>query len=191
MYFNLIEKKSSECILCIKKKIDIVKESQPFLYINKNNIILKKIFNILLDGCKENYTYDCKCGKNSSEDILCTKVNYTIESYPKFLNILIDMSYDDLVKFKDSIIDLTEDSIVLAFNIEYKLKGIIAVPSFNHYISIIFNPMGRLIDKNFKANLIYYHDGNANGGKICEVSYDLDWKNLGIPYVIVYELLNN
>ena len=31
----------------------------------------------------------------------------------------------------------------------------------------------------------------ANGGKICEVSYDLDWKNLGIPYVIVYELLNN
>ena len=101
------------------------------------------------------------------------------------------MSYDDLVKFKDSIIDLTEDSIVLAFSIEYKLKGIIAVPSFNHYISIIFNPIGRLIDKNFKANLIYYHDGNANGGKICEVSYDLDWKNLGIPYVIVYELLNN
>ena len=101
------------------------------------------------------------------------------------------MSYADLFKFKDSIIDITEDSIVLAFNIEYKLKGIIAVPSFNHYISLIFNSMGRLIDKNFKANLIYYHYGNANGGKICEVSYDLDWKNLGIPYVIVYELLNN
>ena len=191
VYFNLIEKKYSECILCKKKKIDIIKESQPFLYINKDNIILKKIINIVLDGCKENYTYDCECRKNSSEDLLCTKVNYTIESYPKFLNILIDMSYDDLVKFKDSIIDLTEDSIILAFNIEYKLKGIIAVPSFNHYISIIFKPSGHLIDKNFKANLIYYHDGNANGGKICEVSYDLDWKNLGIPYVIVYELLNN
>ena len=101
------------------------------------------------------------------------------------------MSYDDLVKYKDSIFDLTEDSIVLAFSIEYKLKGIIAVPSFNHYICIIFNPMGCLIDKNFKANLIYYHDGNANGGNICEVSYGLDWKNLGIPYVIVYELVNN
>ena len=47
VYFNLIEKKYSECILCKKKKIDIVKERQPFLYINKNNIILKKIFNIL------------------------------------------------------------------------------------------------------------------------------------------------
>ena len=76
------------------------------------------------------------------------------------------MSYDDLVKFKDSIIDLTEDSIILAFNIEYKLKGIIAVPSFNPYISIIFNQLDRLIDKNFKANLIYYHDGNASRGKI-------------------------
>ena len=60
MYFNLIEKKSSECILCKKKKIDIVKESQPFLYINKNNI-----FNILLDGLKENYIYDCGYRKNS------------------------------------------------------------------------------------------------------------------------------
>ena len=133
-------------VFYVKRKNWFVKESQSFLYINKNNIILKKIINILLDGSKENYIYDCECRKNSSEDILCTKVNYTIESYPKFLNILIDMSYDDLVKFKDSIIDLTEDSIILAFNIEYKLKGIIAVPSFNHYISIIFNPMGRLID---------------------------------------------
>ena len=75
------------------------------------------------------------------------------------------MSYDDLVKFKDSIIDLTEDSIILAFNIEYKLKGIIAVPSFNHYISIIFNSMGRLIDKNFKANLIYYHEAKCKRRK--------------------------
>ena len=91
MYFNLIEKKSSECILCKKKKIDIVKESQPFLYINKNNIILKKIFNILLDGCKEKYTYDCECRKKSLEDLLCTKVKYNIESYPNYLIVLFDM----------------------------------------------------------------------------------------------------
>ena len=65
--------------------------------------------------------YSCNEVKLMKEDLLCTKVNYTIESYPKFLNISIDMSYDYLVKFKDSIIDLTEDSIVLAFNIEYKL----------------------------------------------------------------------
>ena len=32
------------------------------------------------------------------QKIYYTKINYTIESYPKFLNILMDMSFDNLVK---------------------------------------------------------------------------------------------
>ena len=62
--FCLQEKKYSECILCGRKNLEIVKEIQPFIYVNKNNIFLKNIFNILLEECKERYIYDCQCRRN-------------------------------------------------------------------------------------------------------------------------------
>ena len=189
--FCLKEKKYSECILCGRKNIEIIDESQPFLYVNSNNISLKNIFNILLEECKEKYIYDCPCRINEKEDLLCNKVKYSIESYPFYLNVLFDMSFKDLEKYKESIFKIAEDIIVLNMNKKYKLKGIISLPSYNHYICIIFNPMGKYIDDSFKANNIYYHDGNANNGKICSLNIEEDWKVLGIPYILAYELIRN
>ena len=51
--------------------------------------------------------------------------------------------------------------------------------------------MGKYVDDSFKANNIYYHDGTANGGKIVPLNIDEDWKNLGIPYILVYELIKS
>ena len=67
----------------------------------------------------------------------------------------------------------------------------ISLPSFDHYICIIFNPMGKYIDNEFKSNYIYYHVGKKNDGKISVINYSEDWKDLGIPYILVYEMLNN
>ena len=77
--FCLKENKISECIICGKTSSEIVQDSKPFIYITKENIDKNNIFNILLEECKEKYIYDCECRKNSSEDLLCTKVKYTIE----------------------------------------------------------------------------------------------------------------
>ena len=152
--FCLQEKKYSECILCGRKNLELIKEIQPFIYVNKNNIFLKNIFNILLEECKERYIYDCQCRRNEKEDLIYTKVKYTLESYPCYLNILFDMTFQDLENNKENIFKIAEDIIFLNKNIEYKLKGIIALPSYNHYICIIFNPMGKYVDDSFKANTI-------------------------------------
>ena len=53
-----------------KKNTEIVEDSKPFIYVNKENINKKNIFNILLEECKEKYIYDCECRKNAIEDLL-------------------------------------------------------------------------------------------------------------------------
>ena len=191
IYFCIKEKKYSECIICGQKNSEVVKESKPFIYVNINNILLKKIFNVLLEEYKEKFTYDCPCRKNENEDLLCNRVKYTIENYPNFLNILFDMSFRELEQYKQNIFQMTEEYIVLNINKKYKLRGIISVPYINHYICIIFNPRGILVNQYFKSNLIYYHDGNENGGELREIRSNEDWKKLGIPYILVYELYPN
>ena len=189
--FCFKESKISECIICGKKTNEVIKEMKPFVYVNINNINEKNIFNILLKKNKENYIYDCECRKNAKEDVLCTRVKYNIEKFTKFMNILFDMSYADLLKYKENIFKIAEDKIILNLNIEYKLKGIIAVPSFNHYSCIIFNPRGNYLKECFQSNLIYYHDGTLNKGKISHIKDGEDWRDLGIPYILIYQLLNN
>ena len=188
--FCFKESKTSECIICGKKETVLIKDLKPFIYINMNNIDKKNIFNILLDRCKENYIYDCECRKNSKEDLLCTKVKYNIENYPIFINVLFDMGYSDLIKYKDNIYKISEDVIFLNINKEYKLKGIILVPSFNHYCCVIFNPRGSHVNEHFHSNFIYYHDGMLNNGKIAMIKEGEDWRNLGIPYILIYQLIN-
>ena len=165
-YFSLKESKSIECIFCGKKINEYIKELNPFLYINNTNINETHIFNILLNRCKEKYSYDCECRKNFTEDLLCIKVNYNIESYPNYLIILFDMAYSELIKYKDNIFKLKEDKLILNLQNENKLKGLISLPSFNHYICITFNTIRRIINQYFNMSNIYYHDGKENNGKI-------------------------
>ena len=127
---------------------------RPLLYINNTNINETHIFNILLKKCKEKYTYDCECRKNSLEDLLCTKVKYNIESYPNYLIVLFDMSNSELENYKDNIFKLTGDKLILNFPKEYKLKSMISLPSSDHYICIIFNPIGRNINEYFIIMMI-------------------------------------
>ena len=190
-YFCFEESKTSECIICQNKKIEIIKELKPFVYVNINNINESDLFNIILTKYKENNIYDCECRKNSKEDVLCTKVKYNLESYPIYMTVIFDMSYSDIYKYKEKIYKITEDYVVLNLNKEYKLKGIISLPSYNHYCSIIFNPTGKYINEYFQPNYIYYYDGMQNDGKIVRIKEGEDWRKLGIPYILNYILVNN
>ena len=103
--------------------------------------------------------------------------------------VIFDMSFSELEKYKDNIFQLAEDKLILNIQKEYKLKGMISLPSIDHYICIIFNPIGTIINEYFRASNIYYHDGKKNNGKIDMIKYGDDWKDLGIPYILVYELI--
>ena len=63
------------------------------------------------------------------------------------------MNYENLHNSKSAIFNLVEDTIILNFKVEYRLSGIIACPSFNHYNAIIFNPFGCKINT-VKAGVI-------------------------------------
>ena len=189
-YFCIKESKSTECILCGKKLLEDNLENKPFIQININDMNKKYIYNILLKRYKELYTYDCECRKNTKEDVLCAKIKYNILSYPKILFALFDMAFSDLMKYKDAIFKLVEEKIILNFNVEYKLAGIISCPYYNHYNSIIFNPIGANIDHNFTSNFIYYHDGTKNEGRITKLNTNEDWHNIGIPYILVFRFID-
>ena len=111
--FCLKEKKYSECILYGRKNFELINEIQSFICMNKNNIIHKNIFNILLEEYKEKYIYDCQCRRNEKEDLLCNKIKYTIESNPYYLNMLFDMTFQDLEKYKENVFKIAEDIIFL------------------------------------------------------------------------------
>ena len=123
--------------------------------------------------------YACECRKNS-EDVFCLKIKYNIISYPEFIFILFDFQYSELNKFNDQNFKLIEEKLVLNINTEYKLSGIIAAPSYNHYNTIVFNPIGITINSNFWANNNYYHDGTLNNGNNMSITEEMDWKSLGI-----------
>ena len=66
------------------QKIEEIKEMQPFIFINGNNINNTSIFNLFLSKYKEIYSYACECRKDKKEDVLCLKIKYNILNFPKF-----------------------------------------------------------------------------------------------------------
>ena len=190
--FCLKENKVTECIICGTKKTEEIKELRPFIYINNTNINQTSIFNLLLEKYKENYSYACECRKNitGNEDILCQKIKYNLLNYPVFLFLLFDFQYTELELYKSQIYKLVEEKLILNIKVEYKLIGMIAAPSINHYNTIVFNPIGQTINPNFIPANIYYHDGNKNGGKIVEIKKGEDWRIKGIPYIVLYKKLD-
>ena len=164
--FYLKENKTSECILCGKKKVEEINEMQSFIFVKENNIKNTRLFNLIFDKYKEIYSYDCDCRKNEKEDFLCVKRKYNNVSYPSFLFLLFDFQYSGLTKYRDNIYQLLDDKITLNLKTEYKLIGVITAPSINHYNTIILNPLGSTINSYFSSNNIYYHDGMLNNGHI-------------------------
>ena len=80
------------------------------------------------------------------------------------------MVFSDLQNYKDSIFKLIEEKIILNFNVEYKLSEIISCPYYNHYNTIIFNPLG----SNIASNCINYHNGTKNEGRITKLNTNKD-----------------
>ena len=109
-----------------------------------------------------------------NQDVLCLKIKYNIVSYPNFIFFIFDFQYFELKNNKAQISKLIEDRIILNLDDEYKLSGIISVPSFNHYKTIIFNPIGLSINTNFNPSKIYHHDGSDNNGKITEIDENMN-----------------
>ena len=69
-YFCIKENKAIECFICGIKKLEAIKDLQPFIFINNTNISEKSIFNLLLSKYKDNYSYAYNCSKilSISED---------------------------------------------------------------------------------------------------------------------------
>ena len=164
---------------------------EPFIFVNENNINNTSIFNILLIKYKEIYSYACECRKNKNEDVLCVKIKYNILNFPKFLFILFDFQYHELNNYKSNIFKLLENTIALYINTVYKLEALICAPCINHFNTVIFNPIGLTINSCFTPNNIYYHDGLRNNGRITALKDGEDWKNIGIPYIVLYKKLDD
>lgn len=81
---------------------------------------------------------------------LTTKIKYVINSFPDYFFVLIDMNYTTMKNFKNEIITLSERELILGFSLTYNLIGLIEIPFNDHYISIIINPSGKFIKKEFK-----------------------------------------
>jgi len=143
----------------------------------------------MLEKYKVIYSYACECWKHEKEDVLCLKIKYNIEAYPEFIFILFDFQYMELVKNKENIFNLLDSKLAFNLKTEYKLVGIIATPKNNHYNVIVFNPIG-VLNTNFTANNIYYHNGYLNNGRISTLKIVGDWKRIGIPYIALYKKLN-
>ena len=62
-----------KCFICGRKTIEEIKEIQPFVFININNINNTSIFNLFLSKYKEIYSYVYEYRKNlpKNEDVLC------------------------------------------------------------------------------------------------------------------------
>ena len=72
--------------------------------------------------------------------------------------LLFDIQYNELNIYKNDIVNVVEDKIILNIKVECLLVGIIAEPKANHFNCIVFNPLGKTADPYFKSNNIYYHD---------------------------------
>ena len=154
---------------------------QPFTFINRNNINNTSLFNIFLAKYKEiySYVYDCRKNLTKTEDVLYLKIKFNIISYPQFLFLIFDFQYSVLRNKKEQIFELIVDHLVLIINAEYKLSGIIAAPSYN--------PISLTINSHFTPDKIYYHDGLYNQGNLGQINENMDWKNIGIPYIALYK----
>ena len=118
------------------------------------------------------------------------KNNYNIVICPNFIFLIFDFQCQELKTNKAQISKLIEDRIILNLDAEYKLSGIISVPSFNHYKTIIFNPIGLSINTNLNPSKIYHYDGLDNNGKITEIDENMNWKDIGIPYIVLYKKID-
>ena len=156
IHYFVSKKINIQNVLFVEKYEEIIKELQPFIFINNDNINNTSLFNVFLNKYKEIYSYACECRKNvpKNEDVLCLKINYNIVSCPNFIFLIFDFQYSELKNNKAQISKLIEDRIILNLDAEYKLSGIISVPSFNHYKTIIFNLIGLSINTNFNSSKI-------------------------------------
>ena len=183
--FCIVEKKFEFCTLCRNKQEFIIKPYYHFFIINEENIKEDSIMNIFIKKYKKYTSYNCLC-KKTDDYFQTTICEYQIISYPIFLMILFDLSYENLLKYSKNIFNLLEQHLILNFDTEYNLKGLVIYPYKNHYSSIIFYPVGSLINTEFKSNKIYIHDSLKNNGKIIEINNINSWKNEGIPYLAIY-----
>ena len=106
-------------------------------------------------------------------------------SYPIFLFLLNNIQYTELTKYKEKIYKLLDNIIIVNLRAEYRWIGLLCAPSINHFNPIIFNSIGLSINNNFTPNNIYYHDGMLNNGCINALKDGEDWKNIGIPYIVL------
>jgi len=101
------------------------------------------------------------------------------------------MNYSTMKNLKEEIIARSERELILGFSLKYILIGLILIPYYDHYISIIINPAGKYIKKEFKNFKIFKQDILDNNGLLTELKDNEDILNFGMPYILILKNLFN
>ena len=130
---------------------------------------------------------NCNLGNNFPT----ARITYQIISYPNFLFILFDMrSYQHLKQKRDLIKKLIIEDLKLTENDQYKLKGCITCPWYNHFTMFINKLTIKDINNELELNKNYYYDDNEFNGNFqrCNNSDIYQILNFDIfPYLLIYE----
>ena len=78
---------------------------------------------------------------------------------------ILDIDYNDYFQFVEYILEIFNKHISLN-NMDYKIKGIVCMPSELHYNCYIFDNDKNYLDLSLKRTL--FHDGKQNNGFIIE-----------------------
>ena len=105
----------------------------------------------------------CKC--SIINELLTASITYEILNYPEYMLFILDIDYRDYFQFVEYILEIFNKHISLN-NMEYKIKGIVCMPSELHYNCYIFDNDKNYLDLSLKRTL--FHDGKQNNCFIIE-----------------------
>ena len=188
--FCIKEKRQEICQICNNiKEFESSYHSHLIIIdeagLNMNNIELNIYYSLVYDGLMP--CNDCNLWNNFPT----ARITYQIISYPHFLFILFDMrSYQHLKQKRDLIKKLFIEDLKLTENDQYKLKGCITCPGYNHFTMFINKLTIKDINNELELNKNYYYDDNEFNGNFqrCNNSDIYQILNFDIfPYLLIYE----
>ena len=141
---------------CISKNIEYFYET--LMKINIDNVDFEDIETIInsIFLCGINY-----CAKHNS--LLSINREFKIIRCPEFLFFILDINRNIYNTKKEHIINLFKGKISIN-GIFYLSKGIIFIPTNNHYTSCVLNLEEEIL--NFKNGDNIYHDDMLNNGNV-------------------------
>ena len=175
-------RKKIMCYSCSKIKEDIY-YNKCLINLDNKALISKDMSQIINTKFLPSIT-TCECVNNS--ELMCSSVTYEIIKYPQFLFFILDIEYVNYFQYAQQLINLFVKNLKIN-NVEYKVRGVVCMPSELHYTRYILNNNYNYLNLNLGKTL--FHDGKKNNGYILELEINLEsiLKN-NICYIIIISL---